>query len=118
MGPAAAKQLGRDGVAGMMLGVTGMLEVIDVDKSKRSGKEVLKTTRMIADFATDLTNGLRIWRRDAAPIVKEKLRVERQWRHAHDFPSEDLDDPSWDEILAPGTFMLPLSMKIPCSEKL
>jgi hypothetical protein len=73
---------------------------------------------MIADFATDLTNGLRIWRRDAAPIVKEKLNVERQWRAKYDLSTEDLDDGSWDEMLAPGTFMLPLSMKIPCSDKL
>lgn len=73
---------------------------------------------MIADFATDLTNGLKIWRRDAGPIVKEKLRVERQWRARYAMPTEDLDDASWEEMLAPGTFMLPLSMKIPCSDKL
>lgn len=73
---------------------------------------------MIADFATDLTNGLKIWRRDAASIVKEKLRIERQWRAHYKLPTEDLDDPHWEDMLAPGTFMLPLSMKIPCSEKL
>lgn len=73
---------------------------------------------MIADFATDLTNGLRIWRRDAAPIVKEKIRVEKQYRNAYGLPTDDLEDPAWEEMLAPGTFMLPLSMKIPCSEKL
>lgn len=116
--PSSKKRRTRDGIAGMMLGVTGIVEVLDAEKSKKTGKEVVRTQRMIADFATDLTNGLKIWRRDAAPIVKEKLRVERQWRAHHQLPTEDLDDPSWDEMLAPGTFMLPLSMKIPCSEKL
>ena len=73
---------------------------------------------MIADFATDLTNGLKIWRRDAAPIVKEKLRIEREYRTRKQYSSEELEKDSWSEMLAPGTFMLPLSMKIPCSEKL
>lgn len=81
-------------------------------------REVIRSQRMIADFATDLTNGLRIWRRDAAPIVKEKLKVERNWRAKYDLPCDDLDDSCWEEMLAPGTFMLPLSMKIPCSDKL
>lgn len=78
----------------------------------------MKSQRMIADFATDLTNGLRIWRRDASPIVKEKIKIERQWRAKYNLPQDDLDDSRWDEMLAPGTFMLPLSMKIPCSDKL
>lgn len=115
---AKASSSKRDGIAGMMLGVTGVLEVLDEEKAKKSGKEIVKTQRMIADFATDLTNGLKIWRRDAAPIVKEKLRVEREYRAKRGFPVDDLEDGSWDEMLAPGTFMLPLSMKIPCSEKL
>lgn len=79
---------------------------------------MIQTQRMIADFATDLTNGLKIWRRDAAPIVKQKLRIEREYREHYNLPSDDLDDPTWEDMLAPGTFMLPLSMKIPCSEKL
>lgn len=114
----SSKKHGQEGIAGMMLGVTGILEILDAEKSRKSGKQVVKSSRMIADFATDLTNGLKIWRRDAAPIVKEKLRIEREYRTHYNVPTEDLEDPSWDEMLAPGTFMLPLSMKIPCSEKL
>ena len=81
-------------------------------------RDVIRSQRMIADFATDLTNGLKIWRRDASPIVKEKIKIERQWRQKYNLNEEDLDDQRWDEMLAPGTFMLPLSMKIPCSDKL
>lgn len=106
------------GISGMMLGVTGTVEVLDAEKSRKTGRDVIKSQRMIADFATDLTNGLRIWRRDASPIVKEKISVERQWRRKYGLAEDDLDDERWDEMLAPGTFMLPLSMKIPCSDKL
>jgi hypothetical protein len=64
----------------------------------------VKTSRLVADFCTDLSNGLKIWKRDADAVVAS--------RRSH----ED-DDDSRDR-LPPGTYVLPLSMKIPCSSKL
>jgi hypothetical protein len=35
---ASGKPGSRDGIAGMMLGVTGVVEVLDAEKSRKSGK--------------------------------------------------------------------------------
>jgi hypothetical protein len=60
-------------------------------------------SRLVADFCTDLSNGLKIWKRDADAVVASRpsaTGTESQGR------------------LPPGTYVLPLSMKIPCSSKL
>ena len=81
-------------LGGLHLGVTGMCEVLD-----REGK--VKSKRMVADFCTDLSSGLKIWKRDAAKTTT-KVGSEEEG----------------EEYLPPGTYVLPLSMKIPNSDRL
>lgn len=83
-------------LGGMHLGVTGMCEVLD-DQGN------VQTKRMIADFCTDLSSGLAIWKRDA-------LAAQR----AEGIAAEDDDD----AVLGQGLYVLPLSMRIPNSERL
>ncbi|KAK4054837.1 hypothetical protein OIV83_000761 [Microbotryomycetes sp. JL201] len=83
-------------LGGMHLGVTGMCEALNSDGSVR-------TKRMIADFCIDLTSGLGIWKRDA-----ESAR--RRNGHA--------PQPAGQERLPAGTYVLPLKMKIPDSDRL
>lgn len=83
-------------LGGMHLGVTGMCETLD-------GEGKVKSKRMIADFCIDLTSGLGIWKRDAQAARKRSGKeVEEEGR----------------ERLPPGTYVLPLSMKIPNSDRL
>ena len=77
-----------DMLGGMQLGVTGVVEALD-------GRGKVIANRMVADFCTDLASGLKIWKRDA---------------------DQARDD--GDEMLPAGTYRLPLSMKIPNSERL
>lgn len=86
-------------LGGMHLGVTGTVEILD-DRGK------VKSQRVIADFTTDIGAGLSIWKRDAekarrnAGIIDQNLESEGE------------------KFLPPGTYVLPLSMRIPRSDKL
>lgn len=96
----------QDGLAfsslgGMHLGVTGMCETLDVDGQ-------VKSKRMIADFCIDLSSGLKIWKRDADNARKAA---------AHRAGRADTVDEN-ETRLPPGTYVLPLSMKVPNSERL
>ncbi|GAA5832896.1 hypothetical protein JCM11251_000521 [Rhodosporidiobolus azoricus] len=96
----------QDGLAfsslgGMHLGVTGMCETLDDEGN-------VKSKRMIADFCIDLTSGLKIWKRDAESA--RKAAAQRLGR-------VDLEDDG-DVRLPPGTYVLPLSMKVPNSDRL
>ncbi|KAI5476087.1 hypothetical protein MNV49_000459 [Pseudohyphozyma bogoriensis] len=55
-------------LGGMHLGVTGMCEMLNPDGS-------IKTKGMIADFCTDLTAGLAIWKRDAEAAMTPAQRI-------------------------------------------
>ncbi|GAA5967575.1 hypothetical protein JCM21900_003346 [Sporobolomyces salmonicolor] len=88
-------------LGGMHLGVTGMCEMLD-DEGK------VKSKRMIADFCIDLSSGLRIWKRDAE--AARTAAAERLGR-------VDLDHDG-EMRLPPGTYVLPLSMKVPNSDRL
>lgn len=77
----------------MHLGVTGICETLNPDGS-------VKTKRLVADFCTDLSAGLGIWKRDGEAGKK---------MGAHNVP---------EGRLPPGTYVLPLSMHIPNSDKL
>lgn len=60
----------------------------------------VKSKRMVADFCTDLSSGLRIWKRDAEA-------------------ARSGTNPAVGESRLPaGTYVLPLSMKIPNSDRL
>lgn len=83
-------------LGGMHLGVTGMCETLDPQGQ-------IKNKRMIADFCIDLSSGLKIWKRDAQAA-----------RRARGKP----DEPEGHERLPAGTYVLPLSMKIPNSDRL
>lgn len=84
-------------LGGMHLGVTGMLEALD----ETTGE--IKSKRVIVDFCIDLTSGLSIWRKDARAASQRAGR---------------LPQPEGEETLPPGTYVLPLSMKIPNSDRL
>ncbi|GAA5899042.1 uncharacterized protein JCM6883_003518 [Sporobolomyces salmoneus] len=88
-------------LGGMHLGVTGMCETLDTDGQ-------VKSKRMIADFCIDLSSGLKIWKRDADNARRAAAR--RAGR------VDDVDD--GETRLPPGTYVLPLSMKVPNSERL
>ncbi|GAA5994823.1 uncharacterized protein JCM10292_004375 [Rhodotorula paludigena] len=88
-------------LGGMHLGVTGMCETLDEEGN-------VKSKRMIADFCIDLSSGLRIWKRDAETVRKNAAR--RAGR-----PD---DEDNGDTQLPPGTYVLPLSMKVPNSDRL
>ncbi|GAA5849913.1 hypothetical protein JCM8547_000952 [Rhodosporidiobolus lusitaniae] len=88
-------------LGGMHLGVTGMCETLDDDGN-------VKSKRMIADFCIDLSSGLRIWKRDAE--TAKKVAAQKLGR-------VDLEDDG-EVRLPPGTYVLPLSMKVPNSDRL
>ncbi|BGP44900.1 hypothetical protein JCM10450v2_000715 [Rhodotorula kratochvilovae] len=98
---ASAAGLAFSSLGGMHLGVTGMCETLDGDGN-------VKSKRMIADFCIDLSSGLRIWKRDAE--TARKAAAQRLGR-------VDLEDDG-DTRLPPGTYVLPLSMKVPNSDRL
>lgn len=90
-------------IGGMTLGVTGCVSVPLLDRS--TGRQVVdpttgeprwKSKRVHVDFVTDLTPGLEIWKADAEAAAGRGAR----------------------EVLPMGTYVLPLSMRIPASEKL
>ncbi|GAA6001683.1 hypothetical protein JCM10207_002265 [Rhodosporidiobolus poonsookiae] len=87
-------------LGGMHLGVTGMCETLDEDGQ-------VKSKRMIADFCIDLSSGLRIWKRDAEGAKRAAQKLGRV----------DLEDDG-ETRLPPGTYVLPLSMKVPNSDRL
>ncbi|GAA5980183.1 hypothetical protein JCM10908_001565 [Rhodotorula pacifica] len=92
---ASAAGLPFSSLGGMHLGVTGMCEILDEQGAVRS-------QRMIADFCIDLTSGLRVWRRDAEAAARQSRTATKD---------EDVR-------LPPGTYVLPLSMKVPNSDRL
>ncbi|GAA5870147.1 hypothetical protein JCM3774_002604 [Rhodotorula dairenensis] len=92
---ASAAGLPFSSLGGMHLGVTGMCEILDDQGGVRS-------QRMIADFCIDLTSGLRVWKRDAEAAARSARS------HRAD----------GDVQLPPGTYVLPLSMKVPNSDRL
>jgi hypothetical protein len=79
-------------LGGMQLGVTGMYEMLD-------GAGKVTSKRMVADFCTDLSSGLEIWKRDA-----DAARQTQEVRSSDMLPS--------------GTYLLPLSLKLPQSDRL
>jgi hypothetical protein len=85
-------------LCGMALSVAGVVEILGT--SKNSSAPVVQSTRLIADFCTDLSSGIKIWQRDAH-TVKKRSKTPR--------------DPG---RLPAGTYVLPLSMKIPASDQL
>ncbi|GAA5950375.1 hypothetical protein JCM3765_004524 [Sporobolomyces pararoseus] len=97
----SANGLAFSSLGGMHLGVTGMCETLDTDGS-------VKSKRMIADFCIDLSSGLKIWKRDADNA--RKAAAQRAGR------VDDVDET--ETRLPPGTYVLPLSMKVPNSERL
>jgi len=97
----SANGLAFSSLGGMHLGVTGMCETLDGDGQ-------VKSKRMIADFCIDLSSGLKIWKRDADNA--RKAAAHRAGR------VDDVEDN--ETRLPPGTYVLPLSMKVPNSERL
>ncbi|CAH7687072.1 hypothetical protein BY996DRAFT_4582858, partial [Phakopsora pachyrhizi] len=89
-------------IGGMTLGVTGVVSVPD---SKTNSKK-WKVHRVVVDFVTDLSHGLQTWKNDAE-IATQQINRGGKLR--------EVDGMS---VLPPGTYILPLSMKIPASEKL
>lgn len=64
----------------------------------------IKSQRMICDFTTDLSSGLAIWRKDAV--------------NAMTFDRGEEVGEGVDIVLPAGTYVLPLSLRIPKSNKL
>ncbi|KAL8286653.1 hypothetical protein RQP46_004181 [Phenoliferia psychrophenolica] len=88
-------------LGGMHLGVTGMCETLDSEGN-------VKSKRMIADFCTDLSSGINIWKRDGKAARSAATAN-------YDDDGEGDDD---EQSLPQGTYVLPLTMKIPNSERL
>ena len=78
-----------------------MCETLDTDGS-------VKSKRMIADSCTDLSSGLKIWKKDA----------ETARRRGALGKLAQAEDDEEEARLPPGTYVLPLSMKIPNSDRL
>lgn len=78
-------------LCGMMLGLTGVAEILHPNTS------AVQSTRIIADYSTDLSSGMKVWHRDAT--VASRKRAHRQ-------------------RLPCGTYVLPLTMRLPSAERL
>lgn len=87
-------------LCGMMLGLTGVVEMLN-PPSKSNPQSTVKSSRVIADYCTDLTSGMKVWHRDAS--MAEKNRSGRLTNRKR---------------LPCGTYVLPLTMRLPNSEKL
>ncbi|KAA1098008.1 hypothetical protein PGT21_026537 [Puccinia graminis f. sp. tritici] len=99
-------------IGGMTLGVTGVVGVPVVDRKtgrqardSRTNVKKWKTQRVVVDFVTDLSHGLETWKADAEYATQASSGV----------PLNQLDGQA---VLPPGTYILPLSMKIPASDRL
>lgn len=99
-------------IGGMTLGVTGVVGVPVVDRKtgrqareSRTNAKKWKTQRVVVDFVTDLSHGLETWKADAEFATQASSGV----------PLNQLDGQA---VLPPGTYILPLSMKIPASDRL
>ncbi|PLW36996.1 hypothetical protein PCANC_13997 [Puccinia coronata f. sp. avenae] len=99
-------------IGGMTLGVTGVVGVPVVDrKTGRQARDAhtnakkWKTQRVVVDFVTDLSHGLETWKADAEFATQATSGVH-------------LDQLDGQAVLPPGTYILPLSMKIPASDRL
>ena len=97
---------GQERLCGLMLAVTGVAEILAPSKNGRP--PVVKSTRLVADFCTDLSNGVKIWQKDAAMVISNRRTGASQSRRRRRGVN----------TLPPGTYVLPLSMKIPASEKM
>lgn len=98
-------------IGGMTLGVTGVVSVPVIDRATgrqardlRSGSRKWRSQRVVVDFVTDLSHGLDTWKADA--------------EYATNAAGGSMATCDGQGILPPGTYILPLSMKIPASEKL
>lgn len=98
-------------VGGMTLGVTGVVSVPHLDRftgrqlrDSRTGSRKWRSQRVVVDFVTDLSHGLETWKADA--------------EYATTAAGGHMAMLDGQGILPPGTYILPLSMKIPASEKL
>ncbi|KAM0752183.1 hypothetical protein T439DRAFT_379283 [Meredithblackwellia eburnea MCA 4105] len=96
-------------IGGMHLGVTGMCETLDPNGN-------ILSKRMIADFTTNLGTGINMWKRDGLDAAR-KLALDKSVRDGERAGRADFVDES-DLRLPPGTYKLPLTMKIPDSERL
>lgn len=92
----SAEGLPYSSLGGMHLGVTGMCETLDEHGA-------VKTKRLVADFCIDLSSGLRIWKRDAEAAKRAAGEADRE---------------GVEPRMPPGTYVLPLSMKVPNSDRL
>jgi hypothetical protein len=102
----------------MSLSVTGVVETLQTSRS--SSTPTVKSTRLIADFCTDLTSGIKIWQRDAQTVVTQKQEKRDAQAAATDKQEKrKAKSPARDPARLPaGTYVLPLSMKIPASDQL
>lgn len=85
------------GLSRLVLGVTGMCEVLDP-----SGEVI--SQRLVVDFVTDVSSGLKIWKRDADLERARRSQIE--------------EDEIVGNLLPPGSYSLPLSMRIPSHDRL
>lgn len=77
-------------ICGLMLGVTGVVETL-APSPHPAASPVVVSSRTIADYCTDLSSGMKIWHNDAS---------------------------GGSASLPSGTFVLPLSLRIPESNKM
>ncbi|KAI7966037.1 hypothetical protein MJO29_001785 [Puccinia striiformis f. sp. tritici] len=99
-------------IGGMTLGVTGVVGVPVLDRKtgrqardSRTNAKKWKTQRVVVDFVTDLSHGLETWKADAEFATQASSGVSLNQLDGH-------------AVLPPGTYILPLSMKIPASDRL
>lgn len=87
-------------LCGMMLGLVGVAETLSqpLDKNSSSSEPTVRSSRVIADYCTDLTSGMKVWHRDAT--------MARSGRRSHR------------RRLPCGTYVLPLTMRLPSAERL
>jgi len=99
-------------LCGMMLSVTGVVEVLGApSRHSRTGERPVKSSRLIADFCTNLTDGIKIWQKDANMVTTRKEQEDVE-------PSRKRKRAHRKDYLPVGSYVLPLSMKIPASDQL
>ncbi|KAI9629702.1 hypothetical protein KEM48_012766 [Puccinia striiformis f. sp. tritici PST-130] len=74
-------------------------------RDSRTNAKKWKTQRVVVDFVTDLSHGLETWKADAEFATQASSGVSLNQLDGH-------------AVLPPGTYILPLSMKIPASDRL
>ena len=100
-------------LCGMMLSVTGVVEILGApSRSAKSTERVVKSSRLIADFCTNLTDGIKIWQKDANMVTVRKEQEDTE------HPPRKRKRSHRKDYLPVGSYVLPLSMKIPASDQL